>query len=71
VRKSVRTSQENVTASALSDANPPPPAIAALADLLTALPDSDRTDIIAGLPRDQILAVAKLIVAKITEDNHE
>ena len=48
-----------------------PTELSALADLLTALPDSDRTDIIAGLPRDQILAVAKLIVAKITEDNHE
>jgi len=43
--------------------------LSALADLLTALPDSDRASIIAGLPQEQRLAVAKLIAARITEDN--
>ena len=43
--------------------------ITALADLLTALPASDRTSIIADLPQKQRLAVAKLIAARITEDH--
>jgi len=36
---------------------------------LTALPDSDRADIIAGLPLDKRLAVAKLIAARIIANN--
>jgi len=42
--------------------------ITTLADLLTTLPDSDRADIIAGLPQAQRVAVAKLLAARITED---
>ena len=61
--------QENVTAPEHSDPSVPPPDIATLADLLTALPDSDRADVIAGLLREHRLAVAKLIAARITEDN--
>jgi integrase len=49
-----------------------PSDITTLADLLSALPSSDRADIIAGLPQDQRLAVARLLAKRITEDNtHE
>jgi len=52
-----------------SDADSPSSDVATLAGLLTALPASDRTSIIADLPQEQRLAVAKLIAARITEDN--
>ena len=40
-----------------------------LVDLLIALPDSDRAGIIADLPQDQRLAIARLLAARIKE-NH-
>ena len=40
-----------------------------LADLLAALPASDRAGIIADLPQEQRLAVARLIAKRITEDS--
>jgi len=43
--------------------------ISTLADLLAALPDSDRAGIIADLPQDQRLAIARLIARRITEDS--
>ncbi len=69
MRKKVRTSQENVTDSEHSGTDTPLPDITTLADLLITLPDSDRTDIIAGLPQDQRVAVARLLVKRIQEQN--
>jgi len=64
--KSMPSGHENDTKSGLSDTGTLSPEIATLADLLTALPDSDRAGIIADLPQGQRLAVARLIAKRIT-----
>jgi Mg/Co/Ni transporter MgtE len=61
--KSMPCKHENVTE---AEAN-----IATLVDLLTALPTSDRADIIKDLPHHQKLTVAKLLAAKIKENTNE
>jgi len=62
-------SVQSETFSAQNDPDLAPPDITALADLLTTLPDSDRAGIIADLPQEERLAVARLIAKKITEDS--
>ncbi|MCH8219264.1 MAG: hypothetical protein IH892_21115 [Planctomycetes bacterium] len=62
------SSPENDAISEISSVDAPSPDIAALADLLATLPDSDRIDIIADLPHDQRLAVARHIAKKIKEN---
>lgn len=68
MRKSLRTSRENVTGPELSDADTPSPDVTSLADVLTTLPESDRIDIIVDLSHDQRLDVARLLAAKIKEN---
>jgi hypothetical protein len=63
--KSMPCAHENDTESGLSDAGPPSPDIAVLADLLATLPDPDRAGIIVDLPQDQRLAIARLLAARI------
>ena len=69
--KSMPCAHENDTESRLSDAGAPSPDITVLADLLAALPASDRADVIAHLPQDQRLAIARLLAARIKETSNE
>jgi len=63
--KSMPSVHENDTESELSDTSVPSPDIIVLADLLATLPDSDRAGIIADLPQDQRLAIARLLATRI------
>ena len=51
-----------------TEANQESREISTLADLLATLTPADRTDVIAGLPQDQRLAVARLLSAMIKEN---
>jgi len=65
--KSMPSEHENVTDPGHTEVNAPSPEIAALADLLAALPDSDRAVIIGELNQDQRLAIARLLAVRIME----
>jgi len=69
MHKSMPCAHENDTESGLSGAGGPSPEITTLADLLASLPDSDRADIIADLPQEKRLTIARLLAARIKE-NH-
>ena len=57
---------------ALSGADAPPADINSLADLLLTLPESDRADLLAGMPLEQRRQVAQLLAKRIMEGStHE
>ena len=63
---------ENDAKTEISSVDAPSPDIAALADLLTTLPESDRAELLADMPLDQRRQVARLLVKRLTEDStHE
>ena len=68
--KSMPCAHENDTELGLSSAGGASPDVTVLADLLAALPDSDRAGIIADLSQEQRLAIAWLLAARIKE-NHQ
>ena len=70
--QSMPCGRENDTKPEVSSVDDPSPDIAALADLLTTLPTSDRAKLLADMPLEQRRQIAQLLAKRIMEDStHE